>query len=186
MALEDLVKEMGVEMDKACTTLKARLAQVRTGRASASLLDGIRLDYYGTMTPLSQVATVAVPEPRLITVSPWEKSMLAPIEKAIMKSDLGLNPQNDGKVVRIPIPELTGERRKELVKHVKSEGEGSKVAVRNVRRDYLEKVKAQEKDKKISEDESKRVQAKVQEITDKFIAEIDKLLVAKEKEITTI
>lgn len=186
MAQDDLIKDMGVDMEKGLTALKTRLAQVRTGRASVSLLDNIRIDYYGTATPLNQVATLAVPEPRLITVSPWEKSMLTPIEKAIQKSDLGLNPQNDGKLIRIPIPELTGERRKELVKHVHKEGETSKIAIRTTRRDYIDMVKTLEKDKELSEDESRRLQTRIQELTDKYIEKIDEMLALKEKEITDI
>jgi ribosome recycling factor len=186
VAQDDLLKEMGADMDKGITALRTRLGQVRTGRASVSLLDNIRVDYYGNATPLNQVATLAVPEPRLITVGPWEKSMLGPIEKAIQKSDLGLNPQNDGKIIRIPIPELTGERRKELVKHVHKEGETGKIAVRTTRRDYIDLVKQMEKDKEISEDESRKLQTRIQEITDKYIEKIDELLTHKEKEITEI
>lgn len=173
-------------MEKALAVLKTRMSQVRTGRASASLLDSLRVEYYGTATPINQVGTVATPEPRLITISPWEKSMLALIEKAILKSDLGLTPQNDGKIIRIPFPELTGDRRKELVKHVHKEGETGKVAVRTVRRDYMEMIKEMEKDKEISEDDSRRLQTKVQESTDKYIAQIDSILAAKEKEITDV
>jgi len=186
VALDDLFKELNTDMDKALVGFRSRMSQVRTGRASVSLLDGLRVDYYGTPTPLGQVATLAVPEPRLITISPWEKSMLAPIEKAIQKSDLGLNPQNDGKVIRIPIPELTGERRKDLVKHVHKEGEAGKVALRNTRRDYIDKLKTLEKDKQLSEDESRRMQARIQEITDKFVARVDEMLAQKEREITEI
>lgn len=186
MAQDEVLQSMTADMEKGLAVLKTRMSQVRTGRASASLLDSLRVDYYGTPTPINQVGTVATPEPRLITISPWEKSMLSLIEKAIQKSDLGLNPQNDGKIIRIPFPELTGDRRKELVKHVHKEGETGKVAIRTVRRDYMEMIKEMEKDKEISEDDSRRLQAKVQEATDKYIAAIDALLVAKEREITEV
>lgn len=186
MAQDELLQSMTADMEKALAVLKTRMSQVRTGRASASLLDSLRVEYYGTATPINQVGTVATPEPRLITISPWEKSMLALIEKAILKSDLGLTPQNDGKIIRIPFPELTGDRRKELVKHVHKEGETGKVAVRTVRRDYMEMIKEMEKDKEISEDDSRRLQTKVQESTDKYIAQIDSILAAKEKEITDV
>lgn len=183
---DDFLKEVSTDMEKGLLALKNRMAQIRTGRASVSLLDNIKLDYYGNITPLNQVATLAVPEPRLITVSPWEKSMLSPIEKAIQKSDLGLNPQNDGKIIRIPIPELTTDRRKDLVKQVNKEGEAAKVLLRNTRRDYMELVKEQEKSKDISEDESRKLQAKIQEITDKYVSKADEIISQKEKEITEV
>lgn len=186
MAQDEIIQSMTSDMEKALVAFRARLSQVRTGRASVGLLDGIRIDYYGNMTPLSQVATLAVPEPRMITISPWEKSMLTPIEKAIQKSDLNLNPQNDGKLIRLLVPELTGERRKDLVKQVHKEGETSKVAMRAVRREHLEMVKEMEKDKEISEDDARRLQTKIQEGTDKFIAKLDELLVQKEREITDV
>lgn len=186
MAQDELIASMNADIEKAITGFKARLAHIRTGRANVSLLDGIRVDYYGSLTPLNQVATVAAPEPRLLTISPWEKSMLGPIEKAIQKSDLGLNPQNDGKLIRLAVPELTGDRRKELVRTVHKEGETGKVAIRTIRREYNELVKEMEKDKEISEDESRRLQAKVQEVTDKAIGKLDEALAVKEKEITEV
>lgn len=186
MASDDLIKSMTDDMTKALSALKTKLTQMRTGRASVSILDAIRVDYYGNASNLSAVATLAVPEPRMITISPWEKSMLGPIEKAIQKSDLGLNPQNDGKLIRILIPELTGERRKQLVKQVHGEGEACKVALRAIRRDHNELVKEMEKDKEVSEDDAKRLQTKIQESTDKYVAEVDKALAAKEKEISEV
>lgn len=186
MASDDLIKSMTDDMTKTLGALKTKLTQMRTGRASVAILDAIRVDYYGNPSPLSAVATMAVPEPRMITISPWEKSMLSVIEKAIQKSDLGLNPQNDGKIIRIVIPELTGDRRKQLVKQVHAEGEASKVALRAIRRDHNELVKEMEKEKEVSEDDAKRLQTKIQETTDKYVAEVDKALAAKEKEISEV
>ena len=158
----------------------------RTGRASVSLLDDVRVDYYGTPTPLNQVGTVAVPEPRLITIQPWEKNLIPEIEKAILKSDLGLNPSSDGQIVRIAIPALTEERRKEMAKLAKSIGENAKISVRNTRRDANDLLKQMEKDKEISEDELKRGEKDVQELTDEFVNKIDEVVAAKEKEIMEI
>jgi len=182
----DLIPDMSEDMEKSIGALQNKFGQMRTGRASVSLLDSVRIDYYGSKSPLNQVATVAAPEPRLLTISPWEKSMVEPIEKAILKSDLGLNPMNDGKIIRIPIPELTGERRKDLGKLVHKEGEAGRVAIRQIRREYNDMIKSMEKDKDISEDESRRMQSKVQETTDTFIKSVDNLVVEKEKELNEL
>lgn len=179
-------KDFKGRMQKSIEALKGELNRVRTGRASIALLDGIKVDYYGTPTPLNQVATLAVPESRLITIQPWDTSILGDIEKAILKSELGLVPTNDGKVIRISIPQLTEERRKELVKLVKRLGENAKIAIRNIRRDANDFVKKKEKEKEISQDEMKKNQEEIQKLTDDFIAEIDKMIEAKEKEIMEI
>ena len=160
--------------------------QVRTGRASLALFDDIRVDYYGTQTPLKQMATLSVPESRLVIIQPWDPQMIGEIEKAILKSELGVTPTSDGKIIRITIPRLTEERRKELVKIVKKMGEGGKVAVRNIRRDANEDLKRMEGDKAISKDELHQNMEKVQNITDSFIGKIDDVLSAKEKEILEI
>ncbi len=173
----------GKKMDKAIEAFQRELDRVRTGRATPALLDGITVDYYGTPMPLNQVASVSVPESRLLTIQPWDANILPDIEKAVLKSELGLTPTNDGKIIRIAVPPLTEERRKDLVKLVKKMAEEARVAVRNVRRDAIEKLKAQKKNKEISEDEMYKLQDKVQEITDEHIKEIDKILAEKEKEI---
>lgn len=173
-------------MAKALESFKRDLAKVRTGRASLSLLDDIRVDYYGTPTPLNQVGALAVPEPRLITIQPWEKNLIGEIEKAILKSDLGLNPSSDGQLIRLIFPPLTEERRKEMVKLVKRMGEDAKVAVRNTRREANDSLKKLEKDKEISEDELKRGEKEIQELTDDFVARIDKVISEKEKDLMEI
>lgn len=170
-------------MEKSLVALKRDFNRVRTGRASASLLDGIRLDYYGTPTPLNQLSSISTPEPRLILIQPWDPQALPDIEKAILKSELGLNPNNDGKVLRIAIPPLTEERRKELVKVVRKMAEENKVALRSIRRDANEMVKDLKKEKEITEDDAFKAQDEVQEITDGFIKRIDKMAEDKEKEI---
>jgi ribosome recycling factor len=170
-------------MQKSIAALKTELATIRTGRANASVLDHVFVSYYGSDVPLNQVANLAVPEPRAITVSPWEKTMLGEIEKAILASDLGLNPSNDGEIIRIMFPELTEDRRKELVKQVKQVGEKSKVSIRNIRRDANDEVK---KDDTLTEDESKNAQERIQKVTDQFITEIDQVVGHKEKEILTV
>jgi ribosome recycling factor len=170
-------------MEKSLAALKREFNRVRTGRASASLLDGIRLDYYGTPTPLNQLASISTPEPRLIFIQPWDPQTLADIEKAILKSELGLNPNNDGKVLRIAIPPLTEERRKELVKVVRKMAEENKVALRSIRRDANEMVKDLKKEKEITEDDAFKAQDEIQEITDGFVKKIDKMAEDKEKEI---
>ena len=170
-------------MKKALVALQHELMSIRTGRASTALLDGIKVDYYGSMVPLQQAATVAVPEARLITIQPWEKQMISVVEKAILKSDLGLTPASDGNVIRLPIPALTEERRRDLVKVVKRMAEESRVAVRNIRRDANSALKEAEKNGDISEDDSHKAQDDIQELTDKHIELIEETLGQKEKEI---
>ena len=184
--MEALYKDTSGKMGRSIEAFRKELGKIRTGRASLSLLEGIKVDYYGTMTPLQQVGTLSVPESRLIAITPWDAKMIGPIEKAIQGSGLGLNPSSDGKVVRIPIPALTEERRKDLVKVVKKMAEDSRGAVRNIRRDALEKVKDKEKKKEISEDEMKRWHDKIQKETDGFIRKIDEILKAKEQEIMEV
>lgn len=177
--LEDLKRRM----NKVLEVMAHDLGRVRTGRASVALLEGIKVEAYNASMPLSQVASLAAPEPRLLTIQPWDPTLLGDIEKAIMKSDLGLTPTNDGKLIRLPIPTLTTERRKELVKVVKKMGEEAKVALRNVRRDGNEGLKDLKKDKQISEDDAHRAQDEVQKITDDFIKKVDAQAAEKEKEI---
>jgi ribosome recycling factor len=183
---EKVVKEVEAKMEKTLSSFKADLNKVRTGRASLALFDDIRVDYYGTPTPLNQMATFAVPEPRLITIQPWDTSVIGEIEKAILKSELGVTPASDGKIIRITIPRLTEERRKELVKVVKKMSEGAKVSVRNIRREANDQLKVLEKDKKISQDQLHQWMEKVQVSTDKYIKKVDEVLTAKEKEILEI
>jgi ribosome recycling factor len=183
MATQDLVKDMETRMNSALDTLGREFAAVRTGRASIGLLDTVRVDYYGTLTPVSQMASVSVPDPRTLVIQPWEAGQLQPIEKAIMKSDLGLTPVNDGKVIRLVMPTLTEERRKQLAKSVHKIAEEGRVAVRNVRREANDKLKAMARDKKVSEDEERRGHDQIQKTTDKFIAKVDELLKKKEGEI---
>lgn len=181
--IDDIYQDTRDRMGKTISALKNELKRVRTGRASLSLLDGIRCDYYGTPTPLNQMATLAVPESRLISIQPWDTSVIKEIEKAILKSDLGLTPSNDGKIVRIAIPPLTEERRKELVKIVHKICEEHKVAIRNIRRDSNDVLKDFKKEGDISEDEAFKAQDQVQKITDEFIEQIDEIYTKKEKEI---
>jgi len=173
-------------MKKAVERLRQELASVRTGKATTALLDPIRVEYYGSRVPLSQVAGVSAPEPRLLIIQPWDKALVSEISKAIQKSDLGLNPISDGNVLRIPIPPLNEERRRDLVKVVKKMVEEGRVAIRNVRRDGNEELKKLEKDKKISEDAEKKSQGEVQKLTDKHIAQMDELLSKKETEIMEV
>ena len=184
--LQKVYQDLGHKMDRAAEVLKNEFAGIRTGRANPALLDGIKVLSYGTMVPLNQIAGVSVPESRLLLIQPWDKGVLGEIEKAIMKSDLGLTPANDGKVIRLPIPTLTEERRHDLVKVVKKMAEESKVAVRNIRRESNDEIKKLEKEKHISEDESKTAHDKVQEMTDKHIAQLEDLLKKKEKEIMEV
>ncbi|ATL46918.1 ribosome recycling factor [Chitinophaga caeni] len=172
-------------MSKAIAHLEAELTKIRAGKANPQILDGITVDYYGAPTPLNQVANVSVADARTLTVQPWEKNMLQPIERAIIASNIGINPQNDGVIIRLFLPPLTEERRKELVKRVNAEGEQGKVAVRNIRRDAIEAIKKLQKDG-LSEDTAKDAEADVQELTDKFIALVDKHCEAKDKEIMAI
>ena len=181
--IESIYEETRERMSKSEAALRKELKRVRTGRASLSLLDGIRVDYYGTMTPLNQMSSISIPENRLITIQPWDVSMIKEIEKAILKSDLGLTPSSDGKIIRISIPPLTEERRKELVKVVNKICEEHKVAIRNIRRDSNELIKSLKKDGEISEDDAFRAQDRVQKITDEYINLIDDIYKEKEKEI---
>lgn len=183
---DDAMKQAKGGMVKAIESLKRELTKVRTGRAAVSLLDDVFVDYYGTPTPLNQVGTLASPEARLITVQPWEKNLIPEIEKAIMKADLGLNPSSDGTLIRLAIPALTEERRKEMAKLAKRIGEDSKIVVRNARRDANEAIKKLEKDKEISEDDLKRGEKDVQALTDDFIKQIDDIIEAKEQEVMEI
>jgi ribosome recycling factor len=182
-AIDDITKDAEDGMKKAIDSFKRELAKIRTGRATTSMLDGIKVDYYGTPTPVNQVATVQVVDARLITIKPWEKNMIPVIDKAIRASDLGLNPVPDSDLVRLPIPPLTQERRKELAKVVKKMTEEARVAVRAARRDAMDLVKEYEKEGDITEDEKKKGETKVQDLTDKSIAAVDQVAEAKEKEI---
>ena len=179
-------KEFEDRMQKAVQFLESQFASVRAGRANAAVLDQISISYYGTMTPLQQVGSIATPDPRSLVIQPWDASVLKDIERAIQESDLGINPQNDGKVIRLSFPQLTEERRKELVKQVKKYAEDSKVAVRNIRRDAMELFKKQEKASEITEDDLKDSERDMQKITDNFIKDIDALTVKKEKELSEI
>ncbi len=170
-------------MDAALEHLKRELAGLRTGRASLALLDGVKVDYYGTPTPLKQIATLSVPESRLITIQPWEPPMVKEIEKALLASGLGLTPSNDGKIIRLPIPPLSEERRKELAKLCKKHGEEAKVAVRNIRREGNEELKHLQKDSKISEDDLRKAETEVQKLTDQYVQKVDEILKKKEEEI---
>ncbi len=184
--INDIVKDLDKEISDTHHGLKMQLAKLRTGRANIAVLDGVRIDYYGTPTPLSQVAQISATDPRMITIKPWEKKLTIDIERAIMASKLGLNPQSDGEIIRLPIPQLTEERRKELVKQARTEGEKSKVALRNHRRNANEMLKELEKDKEISEDDLKRALEQVQEIIDKGITDVEGILGQKEREIIEI
>ncbi len=185
-AHDDVVKGLSEQIKKAVEALRHSLSKIRTGRANAAMLDGVRVSYYGTPTPLSQCAAIAVPEARLITVKPWDKGILKDIEKAIYEANLGLTPQNDGEIIRLPIPPLTEQRRKEIAKQVKSTGEEHKVTIRNERRDANEKLKTLLKDKKITEDDNKRAQEKTQKETDAGIAQVDDVVAKKEKEVLEV
>jgi ribosome recycling factor len=183
---DEIVVEFKKGVEKTQEDLRRELTKIRTGRASTSLLDNVRVDYYGTPTPLSGVASVNAPEPRLITIKPWDKGALKEIEKALREANLGINPMNDGEMIRLPFPPLTEERRKEIAKQVKGKGEEYKVAIRNQRRDTNEKLKVQLKDKKITEDDLKRMTEKVQKETDSGIAVIDQIVAKKEKEVLEV
>ncbi|MFP3889301.1 MAG: ribosome recycling factor [Ralstonia sp.] len=186
MSVADVKKNTEQKMQKSIEALKTDLAKIRTGRAHTGLLDHVQVDYYGSMVPISQVANVTLVDARTIGVQPWEKKMVQAVEKAIREADLGLNPATMGDIIRVPTPALTEERRKELTKVVKGEGEDAKVAVRNLRRDANEQLKKLVKDKAISEDDERRGGDEVQKLTDKFVAEIDKLVAEKDKEIMTV
>ena len=184
--IADLKVQTEGKMNKAIDALHSELTSVRTGRATPSLLERVMVDYYGTPTPVNQVANVSVPEPRMIVIQPWEKTMVKEIEKAIMKSDLGLNPNSDGVSIRLNLPQLTEDRRKELVKVVHKKGEDARVVIRNVRREFNDAVKKMEKAKSITEDEAKEAIENSQKLTDKFIKEIDNILAHKEKEVMEV
>lgn len=186
MESKQIIDNLSEKMSKTINNFKTELAKVRTGRATPALVDGIKADYYGSLMPLNQVASVTCPDARTIQIQPWEQTMLQPIEKAILIANIGLVPQSDGKLIRIPLPMLTEERRKELVKYIKKIGEDSKIALRNERRDANETVKKMEKDKKITEDDTKKATDQIQKKTDDFVAEVDKLITQKEKEIMSV
>ena len=186
MTIAEIKKNAETKMGQSIEALKNNLSRIRTGRASPQLLDVIHVEYYGSMVPLSQVANVSLLDARTISVQPWEKNMSAKIEKAIRESDLGLNPASLGDLIRVPMPPMSEERRKEMTKLARTEGEGAKVAVRNLRRDANESVKKLVKDKEASEDDQKRSEADVQKLTDKFIAEIDALVASKEQDIMAV
>ena len=178
--------EIKERMEKSLQSLTERLSEVRAGRANPAILNKVKIDYYGTPTPVNQVAGVSVPEARMIMIQPWDVSILKEIEKAILASEIGINPNNDGKVIRLVFPELTEERRKELVKEIKKYAEDAKVAIRNARRDGIDKAKNMQKDGEITEDELKAAEAEIQKITDKNVEEVDKIIDAKETEIMSI
>ena len=186
MVLEELYHKTEDHMKKTLELLVHELGGIRTGKASPALLDSLRVNYYGSMVPVKQVANVAVPDARLITIQPWDRGLMHEIEKAIQQSELGLNPQNDGNVIRLPIPPLTEERRKDLVKVVKRIGEDSKVAMRNVRRDANEKIKKLEKEHELSQDDMRHKVEAIQKLTDQFVHKVDEAVAAKEKEILEI
>lgn len=186
MPIQEVIKDVQHRMDSAVQSLHNHFKTLRTGRANAAMLDTVQVDYYGTPTPIAQAANVKVPEPALIVIEPWDKSMVAPIEKAIRNSDLGFNPASDGKVIRVPVPALTEERRKELVKKAHHMAEESRTAIRQVRRDGNDKLKKMLKNHEVSEDEEKRALDEIQKLTDKHIAEVASVLEAKEHDIMAV
>lgn len=183
---EAIFTQLQKEMENSVGALRKELAKLRTGRASTALLEHIMVEYYGATTPLNQLATLSAPEPRLLIIQPYDRSAMADIERGILKSDLGLTPNNDGKVIRIPIPQLTEERRRDLVKHVKKIAEEFRVSLRNHRRDAIERVKEAEKKKEITADDAKHAQERVQKITDEFIGRVDRIVKAKEEEVMEV
>ncbi len=184
--IDEIIKDADVRMQKSIDSLKSELAKIRTGRAHPSLLEHIMVDYYGSDTPLSQVASIGVEDARTLTITPWERPMVQAIEKAIMKSDLGLNPNSAGSVIRVPMPQLTEERRRDLVKVVRHEGENGKIAIRNIRRDANSDFKTLEKEKEISEDEERRAQDEIQKLTDKYVKLVDELVDVKEEDLMKV
>ena len=184
--MKEVIKKCEEKMTKTCENLDGEFTNIRAGRANPNLLNRIMVEYYGTPTPMQQVGNISVPEPRIIQINPWEKSLLKAIEKAILASDLGITPTNDGTSIRLVFPELTEERRNELVKDIKKKGEAAKVAVRNVRRDANDTLKKMEKSTDITEDERKEGEEKIQKMTDKYVAKIDKSVENKSKEIMTV
>ena len=184
--MSDFVKEAEIRMQKTIDAVKSDFGSVRAGRANAAVLDRIQVEYYGSPTPLNQVASISSPDPRQLVIQPWDSSLLKAIEKAILTSDLGINPQNDGRVIRLSFPQLTEERRKDLTKQVRKYAEGGKVAIRNIRRDAMDKVKAAKKKSEITEDDAKDIEKKLQDVTDKYIKKVDDLAVEKEKELMSV
>ena len=184
--VSEVQKSSEEKMSKTVSLLKKELSSLKAGRANPSILDKIVIDYYGTPTPINQLANISAPEPRLLTIQPWDAKTLKDIEKEILKSDLGLNPTNDGKIIRLSIPELTGETRKSIVKTIKKQGEEAKIAVRSVRREANDKIKALKKDGDLAEDQAKKEEEDMQKLTDKFIEDIDKVVANKEKEVMEI
>lgn len=186
MSIADIRKTTETKMDQSIGAFTGNLSKIRTGRANPALLDSLQIDYYGTLMPINQVANVSLLDARTISIQPWEKGMGAKIEKAIRESDLGLNPSSMGDLIRVPMPLMSEERRKELTKLVRNEGEGAKIAVRNLRRDGNEAIKKLVKDKLVSEDDQKRAEAEIQKVTDRHVAEIDRLVSAKEQDIMAV
>lgn len=184
--MSDFVKDAESKMQKTIEAVKADFASVRAGRANASVLDRVQVEYYGSPTPLNQVASISSPDPRQLVIQPWDSSLLREIEKAILTSELGINPQNDGKVIRLTFPQLTEERRKDLTKQVHKYAEGGKVAVRNIRRDVMDKIKAAKKMSEITEDDAKDYEKKLQDVTDKYVKKLDELAAEKEKELMSV
>ncbi len=184
--MKEIIKEFDVKMGKTIEVVKSDFASVRAGRANAGVLDKITVDYYGAATPLNQVAAISTPDPRVLQIQPWDATVLKEIEKAILTSDLGINPQNDGRVIRLTFPQLTEERRKELTKQVRKYGENGKVAIRNIRRDAMDKFKAQEKNGEMTEDDRKEYEKELQDLTDKRCKEIDELTAKKEAELMAV
>ncbi len=181
--LNDVYKDLETRMKKSVETFKLEISRIRTGRATPAIFEGVKVEYYGTQVPINQVASIVAPEARLIVIQPWDKTVIGEIEKAIRKSGLGLNPQSDGNIIRVVIPPLSEERRQDLMKLVRKLAEEARVAIRNIRRDGIDKVKTMEKNKEISEDERKKAEEKIQKITDEHIEEVNNILKAKEKEI---
>lgn len=184
--LNDILKDAESRMEKSITSLSQELSKMRTGRATTSILDQVQVEYYGQPVPLSQVASINVEDARTLTVSPWEKQLMGDIEKAIMMADLGLNPSNNGSLIRVPMPPLTEERRKDMVKLVRAEGENARVAIRNIRRDANGHLKTLQKDKSITEDDLKKGEDQVQKLTDKYVGQVDEMLKQKESELMTV
>ncbi len=184
--LDNILKDSESKMEKSLENTKEKFSHVRAGRATVSMVDGVTVEAYGSPTPLNQVGTISAPEARLLTIDPWDKSLIPVIEKAILQANLGFNPSNDGKIIRLVVPELTEERRKEYVKLVKKEAEEGKVAIRNIRKDINNKLRKMEKDGEITEDELKSSEEKVQKMTDKFVAAVEEALVKKEKELLKV
>ncbi|MFO7891283.1 MAG: ribosome recycling factor [bacterium] len=184
--IKEVINDVKQQMEKTLFNTKAELGKVRTGQANLSMVDSIKVDYYGTMTPLKQMANIGIPEARLITIQPWDKTQLGAIEKAILKADIGVTPNNDGNIIRLPIPPLTEERRKEIIKMLHDMGEQRKVSIRNIRKEAMKTLKDAEHDGEISEDEKYNAEVDIQELTDKYIDEIDKVISSKEKEVKKI